>query len=60
MEGECNGGTRVRGSRIQISGRIFNEFEEGVWWRRGRISESSRTEKVGVRRKDDGGVCSGV
>ena len=45
-----------KGSKIQVSRRIFDKFKEGIWWRRRRVSKGGRTEEAGARRKDDGGV----
>ena len=60
MERKCDGGVRVRESKIQISGRVFDKFKEGVWGRRRRISKSGRIKEVGIGRKVDGRVCAGV
>jgi len=57
---KCNRRTRSGRDRIQDSGRILVKFEEEVW-RRGRgISKGGRIEKVGTRRKNDGGIYAGV
>jgi len=39
---------------------FFYNIKEGIWGRRRGVSKGSGTEKVGARREDDGGVCSGV
>ena len=60
MKRECNGGIGDRRNGVQNSGGIFNEFEEGIWWRRRRVSESGRVEKIRARRENNRGVCAGV
>ena len=57
VERERNGGVRIRRIGIRVSRGIFDKFEEGIWWRRRRVSESSRIEEVGARREDDGRIC---
>ena len=60
VEGECDGGTRSGGGGIQVCGKFFYNIKKGIWWRRRGVSKGGRTEKVGARREDNGGVCSGV
>jgi len=60
VEGECDGGIRSGGGGIGVGRRIFYNIKEGIWRRRGRVGKGSRVEEVGARRKDDGGVRSGV
>ena len=60
IERECNRGIGDRRNRVRNSGGIFNMFEEGIRWRRGRVSESDRVEEIEARRKNNGGVCAGV
>ena len=60
MEGEHVG--RFGGGIIRIpdSGGIFSRDQERVWRRRREFSKSSRIEEVGVRRKNDRGVCTRI
>jgi len=60
VEEKCNGRTRSGRDRIGDGGRILVKFEEGVWQRERGISKDGRIEKVGTRRKNNGGVCAGV
>ena len=60
VERECDGRIRRSGVRIEVSGRILDEFNEGVWGRRRGVGEGSRAEEIGARRKNNGRVCIGV
>jgi len=60
MKREHYGGIRDRRDGVQDCGRIFNKFKEGIWRRRRGVSKSGGVKKAGARRKDDGGVCTGI
>ena len=60
MEGEYNGGIGIREGGIWVCRRIFDKSEEGIWRRGGGVSKGGRVEKVGVGRKNNGGICSGI
>ena len=42
IEGEYYRGVRNQRDRVQDSGRIFDKFKEGIWWRRRGVSKSGR------------------
>ena len=60
VERECNGGVRNRGIGIRVSRGIFDKFEEGIWWRRRGVGESSGAEKVGTRGKNNGRIYTRI
>ena len=57
---KCDGGVGGRESRIQVSGRFFDMFKEGIRGRRRRVGEGSGIEKIRARRKDNGKICSRI
>ena len=60
MEGEYIGRLRRRIIRIWNSKRVFGKHQEGVWRRRQRDSQGSRTKKARVRREDNEGIYSRI
>jgi len=39
---------------IQICGRVFSSYQEGVWRRGGGVGKSGKIEKIRARRKNNG------
>ena len=60
VEIKHNGGIESRRVRIQVSGRIFDKFEEGIWWKRRGVGKGSRVEEIRARRENHGRVCTGI
>ena len=48
VKGKCVGGTGGRRVRIRNSREVPSRDKEGVWWRRGGISEGSGVKKAGA------------
>ena len=60
MERKCIGRNKGGGTRIREYRGIFSRNQERVWRRGGRIGKSGKTKEAGIRRKDDGRVCSRI
>ena len=60
VEEEYIGGSQRRVIRIQNNKEIFSRYKKRVWRRRQKISKSSRVEEIGIKRKNDGEVCTRV
>jgi len=56
MEGKRYGRIGNRGDGVRNGRGTFDSVEKRIWWRGEGISKGSRIEKVGARRKNDGGV----
>ena len=38
----------------------WKKFKKGIWQERRRVDEGSKVEKVGIRRENNGGICTRV
>ena len=45
---------------FELVEEFFYMFEKRIWWRRGGVSKGGGIEKIGTRRKNNGGVCTRI